>query len=135
MLCQFVFFYSPSEIRKKTALVYPTRCNVTQFILSGNCSTYFGGTTTARVYKPCFLLSFLLFMTMIVIKIFTLLLLLLLFTVIKHFSISYFPPSLLLPVVHSLDEGTSHFFSKTSALALWTILSPTYCVQSVVLLG
>jgi hypothetical protein len=22
--------------------IYPTRCNVTQFILSGNCSTYFG---------------------------------------------------------------------------------------------
>jgi len=23
-------------------LIYQTRCNVTQFILSGNCSTYFG---------------------------------------------------------------------------------------------
>jgi len=23
-------------------LIYPTRCNVTQFILSGNCSTCFG---------------------------------------------------------------------------------------------
>ena len=22
--------------------IYPTRCNVTQFILSGNCSTFFG---------------------------------------------------------------------------------------------
>ena len=26
--------------------IYPTRCNVTQFILSGNCSTLSGGTTT-----------------------------------------------------------------------------------------
>jgi len=27
---------------KAYSSIYPTRCNITQFILSGNCSTYFG---------------------------------------------------------------------------------------------
>jgi hypothetical protein len=90
-----------------------------------------GGTVTARAYKPCFLLSFLIFMTMIIINIFTILLLL--FTVLSN--ISPFLPSLRLPVGYSLEEGTSYFFSKTSKLALGTTLSPTHCVQSAVLLG
>jgi hypothetical protein len=30
------------KVNKKYSNIYPTRCNVTQFILSGNCYTSFG---------------------------------------------------------------------------------------------
>jgi hypothetical protein len=30
------------EKKVKYSNIYPTRCNITQFILSGNCSTSFG---------------------------------------------------------------------------------------------
>ena len=40
------FEFSQTDFRKilkyQYSNIYPTRCNVTQFILSGNCSTCFG---------------------------------------------------------------------------------------------
>ena len=38
----FEFNIHGSVRRKEYSIIYPTRCNVTQFILSGNCSTCFG---------------------------------------------------------------------------------------------
>jgi len=43
--------------------IYPTRCNVTQFILSGNCSTLSGGTTTHHWERKKLYLQHLVFLT------------------------------------------------------------------------
>jgi hypothetical protein len=43
--------------------IYPTRRNVTQFILSGNCSTFLGGTTTHHQERKQLYLQHLLFVT------------------------------------------------------------------------
>jgi hypothetical protein len=46
MFKNYVYFsaYSPFNYDKEQICsnTHPTRCNDTQFILSGNCSTYFG---------------------------------------------------------------------------------------------
>jgi len=43
--------------------MYPTRCNVTQFILYGNCSTYSGGTNTHHQERKQLYLQHLVFVT------------------------------------------------------------------------
>jgi len=43
--------------------IYPTRCNVTQFILSGNCSTCFGWYTTHDQERQQLYLQHLVFVT------------------------------------------------------------------------
>ena len=60
---RFDYLIRKFEIPCYYSNIYPTRCNVTQFILSGNCSTCFGWCTTHHQERKQLYLQHLVFVT------------------------------------------------------------------------